>query len=181
MENKHLLKKLMSPVSFIILGALARLIPHVPNFTPVAALALFGGYSLNKKQAFFIPLLIMFVSDLFIGFDSLPMRIFIYGSFLLTVLIGRLLKNKINYKNIILASFASSILFFVITNFAVWMFTPLYLKTFDGLVNCFIMALPFFRNTFLGDLFYTAAIFGSYNLANIKSEVINYDRLRRKN
>lgn len=166
MENKHLLKKIINPVSFILLGALSRLIPHIPNFTPVAALALFGGYSLSKKQAFFMPLLIMFVSDLFIGFDSLPMRIFVYGSFLLTVLIGRSLKRSLSYKNMILASFASSILFFVITNFAVWMFTPLYLKTFNGLINCYLMALPFFRNTLLGDLFYTGIVFGSFKLAN---------------
>jgi hypothetical protein len=166
MENKHLLNKLISPVSFIALGALARLIPHAPNFTPVAALALFGGYSLSKKQAFILPIAVMLLSDLFIGFDSLQMRVFVYGSFLLTVLIGRLLKKNSNFKNIVLASFASSILFFVVTNFAVWVFTPLYLKTFDGLINCFIMAIPFFRNTLLGDLFYTGVIFGSYRLAN---------------
>jgi hypothetical protein len=166
MENKHLLSKLISPVSFIALGALARLIPHAPNFTPVAALALFGGYSLNKKQAFIIPIAVMLLSDLFIGFDSLPMRVFVYGSFLLTVLIGRFLKKNANFKNIVLASFASSVLFFIITNFAVWAFTPMYLKNLSGLVDCFIMALPFFRNTLLGDLFYTGIIFGSYSLAN---------------
>ncbi|MCX6706364.1 MAG: hypothetical protein NTV24_04685 [Candidatus Woesebacteria bacterium] len=166
MENNKLLRKFISPVSFIVIGALARLIPHAPNFTPVAAMALFGGTHLNKKQAFIVPLLIMFISDLFICFDSLEMRIFVYGSFLITVLIGIFLKGRINFKNIILASLISSILFFVITNFAVWAFTPLYLKTFAGLVSCFTMALPFFRNTLLGDLFYTGAIFGSYSLAN---------------
>jgi len=129
-------------------------------------MALFGGVHLNKKRAFIIPLVIMFLSDLFIGFDSLQMRIFVYGSFLITVLIGRLLKNNLSYKNIILASFASSTIFFIVTNFAVWAFTPLYLKNIDGLFNCFIMALPFFRNTLLGDLFYTGAIFASYRLAN---------------
>lgn len=166
MANKHLLRKLISPVGFILLGVFARLIPHSPNFTPVGAIALFGGYSLDKKQAFILPLLMMLLSDLFIGFDSLQMRVFVYGSFLVAVLIGRLLKNNLSYKNLVLASFASSIVFFIVTNFAVWVFTPLYLKTFDGFVNCFIMALPFFRNTLLGDLFYTGVIFGSYRLAN---------------
>ncbi len=166
MANKHFLGKLISPVSFILLGALARIIPHAPNFTPVAAMALFGGTYLNKKQAFILPILIMLLSDLFIGFDSLQMRIFIYGSFLITVLIGRFLKRNLTLTNTILASFASSIVFFLITNFAVWAFTPLYLKTFDGLVNCFIMALPFFRNTLLGDFFYTGIVFGSYRLTN---------------
>ena len=166
MENKHFLKKLITPITFIILGAFARLIPHAPNFTPVGAMALFGGYSLNKKQAFILPIAIMILSDIFIGFDSLQMRIFVYGSFLLTVLIGRLLEKNPSNKNMVLASFASSIVFFTLTNFAVWAFTPLYLKTFNGLINCYIMALPFFRNTLLGDLFYTSVIFGSYRLAS---------------
>lgn len=166
MADSKLLRKLVSPVSFILLGALARLIPHAPNFTPVGAMALFGGTHLNKKQAFIIPIAIMLLSDLFIGFDSLQMRIFVYGSFLLTVVVGKLLKRNLSLRNTILASFTSSVLFFVITNFAVWVFTPLYLKTYSGLVNCFIMALPFFRNTLLGDLFYTGAIFGSYKFAN---------------
>lgn len=168
MANKNILRKLVSPISFIALGALARLIPHAPNFTPVGAMALFGGTYLNKKQAFILPILIMILSDIFIGFDSFQMRVFVYGSFLLTVLIGRVLKRNLSFKNTILASLASSILFFIITNFAVWAFTPYYLKTFDGLVNCFIMALPFFRNTLLGDLFYTGAIFASFNLASSK-------------
>ncbi len=166
MANKHILKKLINPVSFILLGALARLIPHVPNFTPVGAMALFGGTYLSKRQAFIVPLLIMFLSDMFIGFDSIQMRIFVYASFLITVFIGRFVKKNLNYKNIILASFASSVVFFVVTNFAVWAFTPLYLKNINGLIECFIMALPFFRNTLLGDLFYTGIIFASYRLTN---------------
>ena len=97
-----LISKLLSPATFIIAAALARILPHPANFAPIAAMALFGGTYMSKKQAFIIPLFAMTVSDMFIGFDSIPMRIAVYGSFLISVLIGLWLKNHKNAKTIIL-------------------------------------------------------------------------------
>lgn len=164
MAIKHLLNKLITPVMFILIGAVARLLPHAPNFAPIGAMALFGGVYMGKKQAFTLPILAMILSDFFIGFDSLPMRLTVYGSFLVTVVIGFWLKKHLNSKNIIFGSLAASVLFFMTTNFAVWAFGSLYPHTLSGLTESYLLAIPFFRNTVAGDLFYSGAFFGVYNL-----------------
>jgi len=151
-------------IFFIIAAVILRLIPHLPNFAPIAALGLFGGVYLNKKYALLVPLLAMLVSDYFIGFAELPVTISIYFSFFLIGLIGLWLKNHKNFSNIFGATLAGSILFFVITNFAVWAATPWYTKTWQGFLECYILAVPFFRNTILGDLFYVGTMFGLYEL-----------------
>jgi len=106
----------------------------------------------------------MVISDAFIGFDSVPMRIAVYGSFLISILIGLWLKNHKNAKNIILGTLFSSVIFFIVTNSAVWAFGSMYPKSLAGIFECFTLALPFFRNTFLGDMFYSGVFFGGYEL-----------------
>ena len=136
----------------------------MPNFTPIAAMALFGGVYLNKKFAFVIPLAAMFVSDIFLGFhQAMP---YVYGSFILAVVIGLWLKNNKSAKNIFCASLISSILFFLITNFGVWA-GGWYPRTLSGLMQSYIMGIPFFRNTVLGDLLYTGVFFGAYELVQL--------------
>jgi uncharacterized membrane protein len=148
----------------ILGGILMRLVPHLPNFTPIAAIALFGGTYLNKKYAFIVPLVAMFISDIFLGFHST--MIYVYGSFLLTGVIGLWLKNHKNAKNVVGAALFSSVLFFLITNFGVWA-TGWYPKTLSGLMQSYVMGIPFFRNTILGDLCYTGVFFGAYELAQL--------------
>jgi len=150
------------PVVIIIFAALMRLVPHPPNVAPIAAMALFGGAYLNKRYALIVPLVALFLSDIFLGFYS--GMIFVYGSFFLTGLIGLWLKNHKTLQNIILASLTSSILFFLITNFGVWVTGTMYAKSFSGLMESYIMGLPFFRNTLLGDLGYVGVFFGGYAL-----------------
>jgi hypothetical protein len=161
---RQILNKLATPVTFVLIGAVARIIPHMPNFAPIGAMALFGGAHMNKKQALTLPLLAMVFSDFIIGFDSVPMRFAVYGSFLLIVLMGMFIKNHVNAKNVIIVSLLASILFFIITNFAVWAFGSMYPKTALGLGEAYFLAIPFFRNTLLGDLFYSGVFFGVYNL-----------------
>jgi hypothetical protein len=161
-NGKSLISKLTQPAIFIAIGAVSRIIPHTANFTPITAMALFGGAYMSKKQALTLPILAMVISDFVIGFDSLPMRLSVYGSFILAVFIGFWIKKHKNSKHIILASLFSSILFFVITNFAVWAFGTMYPKSISGLMECYLLAIPFFRNTILGDLFYSGAFFGGY-------------------
>lgn len=148
----------------ITLGMILRLLPHPPNVAPIAALGLFGGVYLNKKYAIFIPLTAMFVSDLFLGFHSLIP--WVYGSFTLVGLIGIWLRKKRSPGNVVIASLASSILFYLITNLGVWLEGKLYPPTLSGLVMSYYMAIPFFRNTIIGDLLYTGIFFGAYELAN---------------
>ena len=151
------------PIFIILAAAGIRLLPHPANFVPIGALALFGGSYLPKKYALTIPLAIMLVSDIFLGFHStMP---YVYGSFILISFIGVTLKNRVNFTNVFLASLTSSVLFYLITNLGVFLSTNLYPKTTTGLLDCFIMAIPFFRNTLLGDLFYNGMFFGIFALA----------------
>ncbi|HEV2339352.1 MAG TPA: DUF6580 family putative transport protein [Patescibacteria group bacterium] len=189
--------KFINPVIIILLSAIFRLIPHVPNFTPITAMALFGGVYLGKKYALLIPLLAMILSDyllLYINPFSTHMFNFsyvyppqtlwysntivaVYGSFLISGLIGLLLKKHKSITNVVLASFIASIQFFLITNAAVWM-SGMYDRSILGLWESYIAGIPFFRFTLAGDLFYTVALFGTYELVlrTIKSRKLAFTK-----
>ena len=153
----------------IVIAAASRLLPHLPNFSPIAAIALFGGACFNnKKLAYFIPLLIMILSDVAleaingIGFHNT--MIYVYVGFILTTSIGVAASNKINLKSITAASLLSSILFFVITNFGVWAVDP----TSIGLIETYILGIPFFGYSVAGDLLFNATLFGTLYFAQLK-------------
>lgn len=168
------IQQIISPLVIIAFAVVLRLLPHLPNVAPIAAMALFGGVYLNKKYALIVPVIALFVSDIFLGFY--PDMAFVYGSFLLTGLIGLWLRQRKSFRNIILASIGSSMLFFLITNFGVWLMGTMYDKTLSGLFEAYLMGLPFFRNTLLGDFGYVALFFGSYELVlrylNAKQKLI---------
>lgn len=156
----------------ILAAAFVRLIPHPPNFAPIAAMALFSGAYFNKKSfAFAIPLAAMFLTDAIIGFHS-SMWI-VYLSFALIVLIGMFMLKNVSIKNVVLASVTASISFFIITNFGVWAFGTMYPKNIAGLIECYIAAVPFIQNTLLGDLFYSGIMFGVFEFAKSKFPVIS--------
>lgn len=155
--NKYLL-----PIFFVIGAVLLRLLPHIPNITPIAAIALFGGVYLNKRLAFILPLAAMLISDYFIGFHNT--MIYVYGSFIIIGLIGLHLRTHKTVVNVILGTLAGSILFFFITNAGVWI-QGAYARDITGLYNSLIMGLPFFRYTVSGDLLYVGLFFGSYEFA----------------
>ena len=157
-------------LSMVVGIAIMRVIPHPPNFTPVAAMALFGGACFDRKKwAFIIPLLAMLLSDtalqLLFGWGFHNLMPVVYLSFIAIVGLGLWVRKNRKVSVIISASIASSVLFFITTNFAVWGFSSLYPKTIQGLIACYTMALPFFGNTLGGDLFYTAVLFGVFALA----------------
>jgi len=148
-------------LSLIVLAVLTRLIPHPPNVAPITAIALFGGSRFNdNKMAFLLPLLCMFISDIFLGFSVITP--FVYLSFMMISYIG-INSKKISNGTIL----GSSTLFFLLTNFGVWMLG--YPFTLAGLVSCYTMALPFFVNTIIGDLFFTHAL--SYSFSTIKKKL----------
>lgn len=166
-----LISSTIQPLLFILIGVLARILPHPANFTPITAIALFGGAYLTKRQSYVIPVLIMFLSDLVIGFDSYNMRISVYGSILIGVLLGSWVKKNKSSLTIIKASLIASTIFFIITNFTVWAFGTMYTKNITGLINAYLYAIPFFKNTLLGDLFYSGIFFGGYELVmNLKAK-----------
>ena len=149
--------------ALVVFGVITRLIPHSPNVVPMSALTLFGSVYLPKKL-FFLPLAILLISDFFIGFYGTDM-FYVYGSFLITGLLGLWLRSHKNPLFVIGSALSSSILFFIITNFGVW--APpnnWYTHDFAGLINSYTMALPFFRNSLIGDVGYTIVLFGGYEL-----------------
>lgn len=154
-------------LSFVLIGVSFRLLSHPPNFTPIFAIILFGGIYFSRKIAFTIPILIIFISDIFIGYYDITLMIFVYGSFLLCIFLSFYLKKYKTWQIVLGGSFLTAIIFFSLTNFAVWIFTPWYEKTFSGLIQCYLMALPFFRNTLLGNFFYGSVFFGAYEAVRI--------------
>ncbi len=155
MESTIINKKNLIIAIIMLAAVLTRLVPHLPNFTPVTAIALFGGlYISNKILAYALPLIIMFISDIFLGFSSITL--FVYSGFMLVTLIGTLRK-----KSNILTIFMGSLSFFIVTNFGVWLLG--YPKTWTGLVECYTLALPFFRNSLLGDFFYSGVMIIGFN------------------
>ena len=151
----------------ISIGVSLRLLPHPPNFAPIAAIALFGGVYFSRKIALILPIVAMAISDIFIGDYEPKLMASVYGSFLLCVILGFWLKKHKKWYTVGGSVLSCSVLFFLITNFAVWDFTPWYAKTISGLIQCYLMALPFFKNTLLGDLFYVTIFFGAYEIVEV--------------
>jgi hypothetical protein len=163
--------RFLTITGIIIAGAVLRLVPHYPNFTPIAAIALFGGaYFTNKKLAVIVPFSAMLLSDLVLGYHSTFLAVYI--SFALIVGIGITLLKKRTVSRILIASVSSSVLFFVITNFAFWYTGVLYPMNIAGLGACFVAAIPFFQYTLIGDLVYTGLFFGAFEFAKYKLPVL---------
>lgn len=157
---------LMLALILILFAAFSRLIPHAPNFTPVISIALFAGAYLKKRYAFAVPVAALFLSDLVIGFYGLGSMAFVYGTMILIVAMGLLLEKKVSAGKLLGLSLAGASVFFITTNFAVWLFPgSMYPKTIAGLAECYVMAIPFFGNMVLGTLVYSAALFGVYEAA----------------
>lgn len=170
MNKKNLALILL--VSFIAL--LARFIPHWPNFSPLASVMLFAGFYSKQKKYMLLPLLALFISDIFIGFYKWEIMLTVYTALLAAGLIGRLLKKDLNFINITSASLASALLFFISTNFAVWYFGDWYTKDLSGLLLNYSLAIPFFKSTLLSNLLYTGFMFSLYEI--IKTPVLKTAR-----
>lgn len=151
------------------LGIAMRLLPHPANFAPVAAIALFCGYYLPKKWAMLLPLSIMLASDFFIGFYDLRLMAVVYGGFALIGLVGLFIRKRRQLIIIITATLFSSLIFFLLTNLGVWLFSSWYPHTWSGLMFCYTLAVPFFKNTLFGDLFFTGALFSAWEMLKLFS------------
>ena len=158
-------------INLIIAAAASRLLPHPPNVTPIAAMALFGGaYFADKRLAFVVPFAALFLSDLMLGLHSqIPT---VYLGFALVVCVGFWLRGRVRALPVAAAALAGSVLFFLVSNFGVWAAGAWYPKTAAGLGACYVAAIPFFRNTLLGDAFYTALLFSVVALAEKRFAVL---------
>ena len=163
MEEVDGMKKTTWWMVALIAGCtLFRLVPHAPNFTPILAVALFSGQFLKSREwAFLVPLLAMAATDLFLGFHATAWAV--YLSLAIGVFWGRAVGRKSPQKDApgIAALLGSPILFFVVTNFAVWVQTGMYPKTGSGLIECYVVALPFFQNTLLSTGVFGLALYGA--------------------
>jgi hypothetical protein len=160
----------------VLLTAISRLLPLPPNFAPITAMALFGAATLSdKRMAILMPLLALFVSDLCIevmyklglmkSWGIYSGMLWTYSAFLLVTMIGFLLRRHRSAIPIAAATLAGSIVFFIVSNFGAWASFDLYSHDIEGLLACYTAAIPFFRNTLVGDAVYSTVLFGGFALA----------------
>lgn len=151
----------------VVFVVVARLIPHLPNFAPITALVLMAGVYFGKKWAFILPLAGLLVSDFFVGFYGLPLMLVVYGSFAVIGFFSWWLRKNKTAINVLAVTLLASVFFFLTTNLAVWTFSTWYPKNLAGLLYCFELAIPFFRNALIGNLAYVGALFGGIELASM--------------
>lgn len=166
MSNRALYVALIALL--VVLGLAARLLPHPPNFVPIAAIALFAGFLFGGRLlAVAIPLSAMVIGDLWIGAYDYRVMLVVYAALALPVVMARVLGGRLNPVRLIPTVLVSSLVFFATTNFAVWYFGSLYSHNLAGLIECYVAALPFFRFTLMGDVLWSALLFGGYALSQV--------------
>jgi hypothetical protein len=157
---------LIIAIILVVLAVALRLLPHPANFAPIAAVAIFGGAILPRRYALSVPLAAIIVSDLVIGLHSLVLVT--WSCFALIALASHQWLKRPTFLRGLALVLSSSIFFFTVSNLAVWLWSGMYAHSLAGLARCFELALPFFRNTALSDIVYSAALFGLY-IAAVKA------------
>jgi len=157
------MKKYLPILLLILLGLSSRLLPHLPNFTAIGAVAVFAGRYLPKRYAVILPLMAMFLSDIIIGFYSISIIIAVYAGFVVMVYLGQRTQNT-GWKTVATNTVVGSLIFYLLSNWAVWAFGTMYPHTLAGLTASYYMALPFFRNSLIADMFYTTILVGGYEM-----------------
>jgi len=175
---------LVSPGTLVLCGMVAftvvyRLLVHYAagampwNFTPVEAMALFGGaYFADRRLAFAVPLVALYLGDCFIGFYGWMMPV-VYGCVVLTAFVGFGLRGRVRFMNTALAAVGSATGFYLVTNFAVWLGGTMYPHTAAGLMTSFVAGWPFYQYGSLpGTLLWTALLFGGFALLGRRWNVL---------
>lgn len=158
------MQKYIPAFFLILLGLFSRILPHPANFAPIAGIALFAGIYLPKKLAIIVPLAAMALSDFIIGTYQWQIMLTVYLAFIVTSLIGLVIKDNKKFQTVLGGTLLASIIFFITTNWAVWAFGTMYPHSLNGLLQSYVMALPFFKNSLLGDLFYVGVLVGGMEL-----------------
>ena len=164
-------------IALIALAIAGRLIPHPDNFTPVAAMALFAGALLPGWRACAAVLAALVISDALLGFAPDVFSVAVYAGFLASIALGRWLGARRTVSKTGLAAIGGSLIFFIITNFAVWALLEAhggvnYDHSLDGLIDCYVAALPFLRNALAGDLFWVALLFGLHYFGRARLRLV---------
>ncbi|MBI2474600.1 MAG: hypothetical protein HYV68_02775 [Candidatus Taylorbacteria bacterium] len=159
--------KILIAVGLIGLAVVGRLVPHLWNMTPVAAVGLLAGSRMGLGWGIAVPLLAMAITDPILGFAGLSVMAIIYGCFALTGLTGYFLRNSKKVYAILGGSFVSTMIFFFATNAATWRWGTMYPHDFSGLAASYIAGIPFLQNQLIGDLFFTSALFLAWEGANV--------------
>lgn len=174
----------------IIIAAMSRIIPHPANFAPIGAIALFGSANYSKRYwMYFIPIFSMWLSDLVLNnivygqyFDHFVWfysgSLFTYAALAIIVLMGRLSLKNIKFKNLLFSTIGASIIFFILSNFGVWVSSGLYSHTLLGLQTCYIAGIPFFNNTLIGDFVYTGLLFGVFELLKYRFPILRLEKAK---
>ena len=168
--NKNLFNNNIKLLPIIFLVLFSRFIPHPPNFTPIISIAILSPLFFNKNNvALTLVIVGMFISDFFIGFYQ--NMITTYLVIILIYYFSKFYFNEktISIKNIIFGSIFSALIFYLLTNFSLWTFGDLYPKNFEGLIMCYVMAIPFFTNTLISTILFTGAAYTSSIYINKKT------------
>jgi hypothetical protein len=157
-------------VTLLAIATLGRLVPHPPNFTPIGAIALYGGARFSKTHAIVLVLATMLLSDWLLAeltgaSSSGAVSLAVYLSLAAVVFVGRWFQARPGRSRFVIAILGTSTLFFLTTNLAVWLFETLYPKTLDGLLACYVAAIPFYRNQMFGDFAWGGSLFFAEFLA----------------
>lgn len=165
MEIRKIIKEPQFGVALLllVLGVALRFLPHEPNFVPIGAIAVFGGLVLGWRTALWLPLLIMIVSDLIIGFY--PGIFFTWAGFVGAAVLGVAIKHTPIAVRLLGGGLGGATIFFIVSNFGVWVSSGMYALTLGGLAQCYYMALPFFRASLTADVIYLTIFVGVYALA----------------
>jgi len=163
----HAFRTMTLLVFLTLLDIAVRLTPHTPNCTPIAATALFAVALLdNWWLAGLVPIIAMGVTDFFIGVYDWRVMLTVYAALVFPVILGPYVRGNRSPIRVLPCALVSSVFFFIATNFGVWCFTSLYAPDLGGLLQCYRAAVPFFKNTVIGDLFWTSALFGTYAIVS---------------
>jgi len=163
MKSRYINAEFMEILFFSFIGIISRLVPHLPNMTTIGAASVFMGAKFGVKKGMLVMLLTMLITDSIKGLHSVMWAT--YGALFIAVLIGKYAIGNRRAGWIMGGTLLSSLIFFIVSNFAVWL-SPhfMYPLTPDGLMRCYVMALPFFRNSLIGDVLYTVIFFGVYDI-----------------
>jgi hypothetical protein len=164
-------------IIFAVATVIMRLVPHPWNFTPMGALVLFSGFMLPKKWIW-LPLVALVISDIIIGSYTFGVMATVYSSYALMLGISYAARHHYSFGTAIGSSVASAVIFFILTNAAVWAFSGIYSPDASGLMASYSAAIPFFRNSFAGYLVYSALFFGVYEFALAHEKKLTYSRVQ---
>lgn len=160
-------------IGLVAFGVMFRLLPHIPNVTPLTAIALFSGSVLSRKIASWVPVITMILSDVIIGFYG-PTMLITWSCFALIALASSLWFRRLTLARGVLLCCSASVFFYIVTNFAVWLYSGMYVHSWSGLLLCYALALPFLRNMILGDLFFSGALYGGYAYVHYRHSLAQY-------